>query len=198
MPARRGIVIIPLLIVLTALIGIFGIYKITNLKQSLPKEQVQPPGAQTQNAASSLKEYSSKDLKISFNYPKNWYVDEKDYDIMLTSYKTKIGENKQPNADEIKIFIDNFNGCHDTLDENLIDPACGEGGTAVAKNKIISKESRSTPGGTFYKYLVQTPNQQFTYYLLEKGDRILDIEKHPDPSQYEKEFDELVNSIRFL
>lgn len=142
--------------------------------------------------------YTSKDLKISFAYPENWYVDEKDYDIMITSYQTVIGENKSPNPNEIKIFIDNFNGCHKTIEENLIDPACGEGGTKVEKNKILSKEMRQANDGTFYKYKVQTPNTQFTYYLLQKSDKVLQIEKHPDPSQFEKEFEQIVNAIKFL
>ena len=40
--------------------------------------------------------YTSKDLKISFQYPKNWHVDEKNYDILIASYSTKIGEGSIP------------------------------------------------------------------------------------------------------
>lgn len=143
-------------------------------------------------------QHTSKDLKISLFYPKDWHIQEKDFSILLASYETRIGQNSRPNTDQIKIFIDNFSGCHPTIEENLKDPACGEGGPSVRPNEIIVKESRQTQGGTFYKYVIQSPsNAQFTFYLLENGDRVLQISKEPDPSKFEKEFDEIINSIRF-
>ena len=172
-----------------------------------PKIGLKPPQSTYSSPASilktnteidKLKSYTSQDLKISFEYPQNWYIDEKDLDVMITSYRTRIGENKSPKENEIKIFIDNFNGCHDTIEENLIDPACGQGGSTVKKNKILSKETRQTKGGTFYKYIVESPNKNFTYYLFEKGDKVLQIEKLPDPSKFEKEFEEIVSAIKFL
>src|SRR3989344_7237517 len=189
MMKRRCNIIIILAIVISIAIGAviyFGLK--SNNPPPKPIENITISG-------SNLNNYTSKDLKISFNYPKDWSVDEKDYDIMVTSYKTKIGENKSPAENQIKIFIDNFNGCHKTIEENLIDPACGEGGPTVKKNKILSKEMRETKGDTFYKYVVETPNNKFTYYLLEKNDKVLQISKQPDPSQFEREFDALVNSI---
>jgi len=147
---------------------------------------------------SSTTQHVSTDLEISLEYPRGWYVQEKDFNILLSSYETLIGQNSRPNADQIKIFIDNFSGCHPTIEENLKDPACGEGGTGVKPNEIISKEMKKLPGGTFYKYVIGSPSgNQFTFYLLENGDRVLQISKEPDPSQYEKEFEEIVSSIKF-
>ncbi|OGH48157.1 MAG: hypothetical protein A3A51_03970 [Candidatus Levybacteria bacterium RIFCSPLOWO2_01_FULL_39_10] len=145
--------------------------------------------------------YISEDLKISFNYPNRWYVDEKDYDIILASYQTEIGDNSRPNSEQIKIFIDKFNiGCHQDIEKDLMDPACGEGGPEVPLNEIVSKETEDLPGGTFYKYIIKSPtsDEEFTFYLLENGDRILQISKEPDPSAYEEEFEEIIKSIRFL
>lgn len=147
---------------------------------------------------SQFKSYTSEALKISFQYPKDWYFDEKDYSILLTSYKTKIGENKQPLDNEIRLDIDRFSGCHKTIEENLKDPACGEGGQFVKNNQILSKETKKTNHGIFYKYVTKTPNGVIlTYFLLESGDKIIQISKKPDPSQYEKEFDQIINSIEF-
>ena len=46
---------------------------------------------------------------------------------------------------------------------------------------------------TVVKYVIKSPSSgnQFTFYLLEHGDRALQISKQPDPSKYEKEFDEI-------
>ncbi len=147
--------------------------------------------------SSKTTNYTSQALKISFQYPKDWYVDEKDYSILLTSYKTRIGENMQPTNNQVRLDIDRFSGCHISIEENLKDPACGEGGPSK-KSQILSKETRQTPGGTFYKYLILSSNgNKFTYYLLQKGDKILQISKKPDPSQFKKEFDQIINSIEF-
>lgn len=145
-----------------------------------------------------LDAYSSKDLKISLDYPKNWYLEEKNYNIMLTTYPSSIGDNKTPTAKDLKIFFEIFMGCHDSLEENLIDPACGNGGLAVNENRIISKEERKTKAGTFYKYIVQSPKNKYTYYFLEGKNKIIRIEKTPGESQFEKEFEDLVNSIQFI
>ncbi len=145
-------------------------------------------------------DYLSTDLKITLSYPGEWYIQEKDYSILISSYRTRIGENSRPSNDQAKIFIDNFNnGCHPTIEENLKDPGCGEGGPNIKPNEIFSKKVNQTPDGVFYKYITETPNgQRNTYYLLEKGDRILKISKEPDPSDYEKEFEEIINSIKFM
>ena len=53
--------------------------------------------------------------------------------------------------------------------------------------------------GTFYIYTIEdSREEQQTYYYLQKGDKILQISKEPDPSQFEKEFEEIINSITFL
>lgn len=195
--AHKGNILILILIVLAVSIGLFSLLKlrqVTPLQQSLPKTQSSQQDKTYEK--SQPKEYTSKDLKISFKYPKWWFVNEKDYDIMLTSYETRIGENKPPNENELKIFIKNYSGCFLTLEEDLIDPACGQG---KVKNKIISKEAKQTPGGEFLKYTLDSYDEnQRIQYFFQKGEKILDIEKHPNPSQFEKEFDEIVNSIKFL
>ncbi|MBI2621843.1 MAG: hypothetical protein HYW63_04355 [Candidatus Levybacteria bacterium] len=144
-------------------------------------------------------QHVSEDLKISLNYPRGWYIDEKDYDILLASYQTQIGDNSRPNSEQIKIFINKFNiGCHQDIEKDLMDPACGEGGPSVKPNEIISKEMKQFSGGAFYKYIIESPSgNQHTFYLLENSDRVLQISKEPDPSQHEIEFEEIINSIRF-
>lgn len=125
-------------------------------------------------------------------------MDEKNYSILIASYNTKIGENRVPTFEEIKIFIDSYAGCHNALDENLIDPGCGEGGSAVTKNEIISKETRETPSGTFLRYIIQTPKNKLIYNFFQKDTKTLQISKSPDPSPFEKEFEDIINSLRFL
>jgi hypothetical protein len=192
------ILIIILALTITALVY-FGAKKldITPFKQAatLPTNQVQQKEI---NNNDQLKSYTSKDLKISFKYPKDWYIDDRYQMILITNYNTNLNKDDKPTNDQIELLISNFNGCHDTLEENLIDPACGEGGPTVAKNKILSKETSQTKESTFYKYVVQTPNSTLTYYLLKNNDKVLQIEKHPDPSQFDKEFEEIINSIEFL
>lgn len=195
--AHKGNILISILIVLAVSIGLFSLLKskqITPLLQNSSQEQSNQQNKPDQN--SELREYTSQSLKILFKYPNGWYVDEKDFDIMITSYKTKIGENKPPKSNEMKIFINNYSGCSPTLEKDLVDPACGQG---KIKNKIISKDTKQTPGGEFLKYTLDSYDEnQRNQYFFQKGEKILDIEKHPDPSQFEKEFDEIVNSIKFL
>jgi len=190
---KGNILIIGLIVVAIALIAV--VYIRINPVNTLQSQSTPSPSPQI-DQDNQLKLYTSRDLKISFDYPKSWYVDEKDFDIMITSYKTKIGENKPPKSNEVKIFINNYSGCFPTLEEDLIDPACGQG---KVKNKIISKDVKQTPGGNFLKYTLDSYDEnQRIQYFFQKGEQILDIEKHPDPSQFEKEFEEIVNSIQFL
>jgi len=153
-------------------------------------------------AASGIKtkstEYISDGLKVSLSYPKPWFLNEKDRSIMITSYSTTFGENKSPDDQQVEISIDQFSNCFPNFERDLIEPACGQGGPGY-KNQIVSKEVKETGGGTFYKYLVRTPKgQELIYRLLVHKDRILLISKQPDPSKFEKEFEEIVESIRFL
>jgi len=150
------------------------------------------------NQQSGKVEHVSSDLKISLEYPKGWYVDDRDMNLLLTNYPSSLNKDLKPAGNQLELFISNFSGCHSTIEEDLRDPGCGEGGPTVKPSEIISKDARETQGGTFYKYVLKSPNNQFTYYLLQKGDRVLQISKSPDPSQYEKEFDQIINSIRFL
>ena len=167
-----------------------------NTTKIFPQTMKSTPVSNVDNL--NLKNYTSKDLKISFQYPKDWYLDDRYLMILLTNYETNLNRDDTPVNNQVEILISNFKGCHDTIEENLMDPACGEGGPSVPKNKILSKETRQTKGGTFYKYIVESPNKNFTYYLFEKGDKVLQIEKLPDPSKFEKEFEEIVSAIKFL
>lgn len=147
----------------------------------------------------SLKDYSSEDLKISFKYPQKWFIEEKYYFIMITSYATKFSGNQQPTGEQVEIDIHNYNGgCHKTIDENLKDPACGEGGSKIKPNEILSKETEDINGAKFYKYVMKYPSgKEQNFYFLEKGDIVLQIDKSPDPSQFESEFEQLIQSIQF-
>ena len=147
----------------------------------------------------SVEEYSSEDLKISLEYPSDWFIDEEYYYVMLTSYPAKLDESQKPTEKQIELGIHNYNGgCHETIDENLKDPACGEGGKDVKLNEILSKEIEEVNGANFYKYLIRYPEgREQRFYFLEKGETILQIDKSPDPSMFEKEFEDLVKSIRF-
>lgn len=145
-----------------------------------------------------LKTYTSKDLKISFKYPKDWNIDDRYQMILITNYATSLNRDDKPSDEQLEILMKSFSGCHETIEENLKDPACGEGGKSVKKNQILSKETKQINDGTFYKYIVQTPNTKLTFYLIEKGDRVLQISKQPDPSQFEKEFEDIINSIEFI
>lgn len=144
-----------------------------------------------------LVSYTSEEMKLSFKYPKEWLVNEKNYDIMITSFPTKFGDNMQPLANEIKLFMSSPNGCHETIDENLKDPACGEMGEV--RNEIANKEIENLGDMKFYKYLVRYSNgKEHRFYFLEKGERVIQIDKSPEPSIYDEEFDQIVRSIKFL
>lgn len=147
---------------------------------------------------SAIVEHVSSDLKISLEYPSGWYIDDRYQSILLTSYKTSQNKNDHPSAEQIEIYIREFSNCFSSIEEDLQYPACGERKEGDP-NKITFKEKKAVSGGEFYKYITRTPtNEELVYYLLERGDRLLRISKQPDPSQFEKEFEEIVNSIKFL
>lgn len=148
------------------------------------------------SSAPEFKKYTSQALKISFEYPKDWYVDDRYQMVLLTNYQTDLNRNDKPKEDQIKILISNFSNCFPTLEGDLVNPACGQG---KIKNTIISKEVRQTSGGEFIKYMLDSVDEtQRVQYFFRKEETILDIEKNPDPSQFEKEFDQIVSSIDFL
>lgn len=200
---RTGNILIILAIVLAVAIGT-SLYIKTKQASLIQFKQnttptVQPSEQKEITEDEQLKSYKSRDLKISFRYSKEWFLDEQYPMILLTNYKTNLNRDDKPNNDQIEILLSNFSGCFSSIEENLIDPACGEGGLAVKKNEILSKETKQTSGGTFYKYLIATPKgNRLTYYLLEKDGRVLQLSKQPDPSQFEKEFEEIIDSIEFL
>lgn len=142
-----------------------------------------------------FRSYTSQALKISIKYPKGWYIDDRYRTILLTSYSTNLNRDDKPTAQQLELLIDEFSGCFPTLEEDLIDPACGQG---KVKNKILSKDARQTPGGEFLKYTLESYDEnQRIQYFFRKDERILQISKHPDPSQFEKEFNQIINSIKF-
>jgi hypothetical protein len=99
------------------------------------------------------------------------------------------------NSNLIEITLDEFANCVTTLEEDLINPACGQG---KIKNKIILKKIHQVSGGEFLKYILDSNDEnQRIQYFFQKDTKILQISKTPDPSRFEKEFEDLVNSIRF-
>ena len=144
-----------------------------------------------------LKKHTSQDLKISFEYPNDWYVDDRNYTVLLTNYLTSLNSNDHPNSNQIEIIIREASLCQDTIEKNLIYGGCGENQKIL--NKILNKQIQALSSGAFYKYTVQYPGHpEQMFYFLQKGDNILKLSKQPDPSQFEKEFDDIVNSITFL
>ena len=205
MPNQSGkivLVLVLLLLILGAGIYFFILGFKKDYTEQIPDHSIQTTDRSKEASVSSelSKKYSSKDLKISFEYPDKWFLEEKYYFIMLTSYKSKINSNQQPIQGQVEIDIHNFNGgCHETIDENLKDPACGEGGPNVKPNEILSKETEDLNGVKLHKYLIKYPSgKEQKFYFLEKGDRILQIDKNPDPSMLDKEFMDIVKSIKFL
>lgn len=204
MPNQSGKVVLVLVLALLIL-GVIVYFFSPGFKKQ-PEEQLTtdfPIGSLEEKQATvkpqaNKKQYQSTDLEISFEYPAGWFVNEKNYFLMITSYETKIGRNDQPNDSQVEIALHRPGGCHETIDENLKDPACGEGGPKVKPNEIVTKEVQDINGAKFYKYLIKYPNgEQTRFYFLEKGDRVLQIDKKPDPSMFEKEFEEIIKSLKF-
>jgi len=153
-------------------------------------------------AVSNFKSYTSLDLMIKFEYPKTWYLNERFNDIIITTYNyLPGGKNPTPTSEQLLLFIHQYFLCFPTIEENLIDNSCGERGSEYRRT-IVSKESRVAAGGTFYKYLVKLSDAEggkiITYYFLKKRDQILLLELQSGLSKYQKEFDNLVDSIEFL
>lgn len=188
------------IIILAAIAGLLFLFVLSIFKK--PSQDLsQQYSNQTQIQNTNLITYTNQDLKISFQYLREWYVDDRYRKILLTNYETNLNRDDKPSNNQIEILLDEFSGCHPDIEENLKDPACGEGGPSVQMNKILSKDVSQKKGGMFYRYVILNPDgKEYTYYLLQKNndDTILQISKQPDPSQFEKEFEELVNSIEFL
>ncbi len=147
--------------------------------------------------SSSGVSYTSKDLKLSFQYPNGWILDEKNREILIANYKTSLNQNNQPEIDQVAIIFDNASLCQPTLDEEVLKGGCGEG--VNSRNTILSKTAKEYPGGSFIVYAIRYPTEQEdTFYYFQNADKILQISKQPDPSLFEKEFESIINSIRFL
>lgn len=151
-----------------------------------------------QNSKSGKVNHISEDLKISLTYPKGWYIDDRYQSILLTNYETNQNERNEPSSNQVKIYISNFSSCFPSIEEDLRYPACGEN-KLDGPDEIVSRDIEKTKGGTFHKYITRTPRKdEIIYYLLENGDRTIEISKEPDPSKFEKEFEEIINSMNFL
>lgn len=194
--AHRGNVLVIVLIV--SILVFAGIAYLRFLKNSsITNEKTQPVNIASPSPNNQkLKSYTSQNLKISFKYPKDWYVEDEYPSILISNFKSSLHKNFDLKKDQIEILVNNLSKCFPTLEEDLIKPACGQG---AVENKIISKEVIKAPGGEFLKYKLDSPDEyQRIQYFFQKGEKILQIEKHPDPSQFEKEFEEIVASIEFL
>lgn len=194
--ARKGNILIVVAIAALITIGAALYFKANTNTSTSPKEQYSESPRPKETINNNFKSYTSQALKISFKYPSDWFIDDRYQMVLLANYQTNLNRDDRPKDNQIEILINNFSNCFPTLEEDLIDPACGQG---KVKNKIISKDVKQTSGGHFLKYTLDSYDEnQRIQYFFQKGEKILDIEKQPDPSQFEKEFDEIVNSIRFL
>lgn len=172
---------------------LFVLISLSKKSQPLTQQYLKQPQIQNDN----FKTHTSQDLKISFEYPNDWYVDDRNYTVLLTNYLTSLNSNDHPNSNQIEIIIREASLCQDTIEKNLIYGGCGENQKIL--NKILNKQIQALSSGAFYKYTVQYPGHpEQMFYFLQKGDNILKLSKQPDPSQFEKEFDDIVNSITFL
>ncbi len=184
-------------IIIAVIVGVFVLFALISLSkrpQPLTQQYLNQPKIQN----TQLKTHTSQALKISFQYPKDWYVDDRYRKVLITNYKTNLNRDDKPSKDQMEIVLNEFSNCFKTLDEDMINPACGEGGL-TKKNKIVSKTIKEVHGGSFYRYSIVTySNQDLIYYFVQKGNRNIRISKQPDPSKFEKEFEELVGSIEFL
>lgn len=154
----------------------------------------------TSNAELSpkFKTHLSDDLKISFQHPSDWYITDKYFNILLTNYKHNINNNYRPKNNEIEIQINKMNECQITLDEQIQIGNCFAEGDWLP-TKILNKQIKELPSGTLYIYTILPPSEtQRNRYILQNGDRLLEISKQPHPSVFEKEFEEIINSIEFL
>lgn len=179
-----------LILLITAILGFLVFLKINSSKVPISNTP------STKNQDANVNTYTSKDLKISFKYQKNWYLDEKGRSVLITSYATNIGDNKLPSINQIKIDIDPIALCQQSIEENLIHGGCGE--NQKVTNKILNEENKLSPDINRYKFTLEFPDKsKKTLYYVEKNNKFIQISKTPDPSQFEKEFEDLVNSIRF-
>lgn len=145
---------------------------------------------------SSTTHHVSKDLKISLSYPRGWYVDDRYQSILLTNYQTSQNRDDKPIESQVRIMISNASLCQQSLDQEVLRGGCGEGKNT--ENQILAKEVKNLQSGLFITYQIRYPiGQEDIWYYLQSQNRIIQISKEPDPSQHEKEFEKIVNSIRF-
>lgn len=183
-------------IIISVVVGFFILFVLISLgKKPQPLTQQYLNQPQIQNA--KFKTHTSQDLKISFQYLREWNVDEKNGNVLITSYRTFIGQGKKATTNQVRLNITRASLCQKTLDEDVLLGGCGEGKNT--KNEVLSKDIKKVLSGSFIVYKIKYPTGQLdTSYYLQHEDVILQISKQPDPSQFEKEFEEIVNSITFL
>src|SRR3989344_3193089 len=92
----------------------------------------------TYQQKSTTAQHVSNDLKISLNYPKGWYIDDRYRSILLTNYETNQNRDDKPIESQIKIMISNASLCQPSLDLEVLRGGCGEG--KDTENQILSRE----------------------------------------------------------
>ncbi len=200
MPNQSGKIVLVLILLLLILGTSYYIFIPNNKKQDyLPSSTIDQGIDLTKKLSVALKKHISQDVKISFDYPQDWMIDDRYNEILIASFETSLNSNQVPSGKEIEIVIHNARGCHKTIDENLKDPSCGELGLNAKSYEILSKVVEEMGNSKYYKYLVKAPNTpEQRFYFLEEGERVVQIDKNPDPSIFDEEFEEIVKSIEFL
>lgn len=160
-------------------------------KEGAPNNTTEVPVAQE-------KVYTSKDLSLKFSYPAAWYIKDLGYRVIITNYKFVSSTDYRPNNNEVEIQISNYQLCQGTLDQDVVFWGCGE--EERVANQILEKATKELDSGILSNYLIFYPqsNIRQRQYYLQKGDRILQIDRAPDSSRFEKEFEKIINTIIFL
>lgn len=142
--------------------------------------------------------YMNKGLGITLRYPANWFIDDRYGMILLANYKTDLNKKSINKLGNIIINFYNEEVCDMSLDEQIQLGGCYTEGD-WAPTEIIDKQTKILTSGTLLKYAIKHPQSgKQTIFYLQKGDRILKISKSPDNSVFDEEFEEIINSIKFL
>lgn len=186
---RKGNVVLWLILVL-AIVAVSAIFwKLRAVPQ--PSNTVVTP------QTTQLIAHTSKDLKISLKYPNGWIIDDRYRKVLLANFSTNLNRDDKPDQPSLRLIISNASLCQETLDQDVLLGGCGEG--TSTKSKILSRSEKTYTSGKLIVYeIMYTTGSKDTLYYFVNIDRVLQISKQPDPSQFEKEFDQIVSSITFL
>lgn len=150
------------------------------------------------NQIKSEKTHISRDLRIKFKYPKDWFIDDRYGMILLANYKTDLNKKSIKKLGNVVINIFNEELCDMSMDEQVRIGGCYAEGN-WRPTEIIDKQISELSSGGFYKYTIKHPQgeKQIIYYL-QNGNKMLKISKEPDPSEFDQEFEDIIRSIQFL